>query len=210
MDVSGLRYCNTPCTLVGSSIFNWHICSESQVPVDTNQSRVLTQKLLHLLLETWYKYIDWSTTLQRSQHSNLCNEKQGKSKLRKLQLNLRPRPICKVTFKFSHLSGMFLSVESSQLMNQPLTCLKYAHMSESGIFPQIFSSNTRNSLFIRTSICQRSGTFRESRTSSLSLGHVVCVCWSFLGYTNYMQILGQDHVRISCDIFGSMKRLKSW
>lgn len=37
-----------------------------------------------------------------------------------------------------------------------------------------------------------------------------CVCWSFLGYTNCLQILGLDHVRISCDIFGSMKRLKSW
>ena len=138
-------------------------------------------------LESWHKscfiyYLKLDTsTLIDGQHFRDHNtptyamKNQGKSKLRKPQLNLRPRPICKVTFKFSHLSGMFLSVESSQLMNQPLTCLKYAHMSESGIFPQIFSSNTRNSLFIRTSICQRSGTFRESRTSSLSLGHVVCV-----------------------------------
>lgn len=136
-------------------------------------------------LESWHKScfiyylkLDTSTLIDRQQfrdhNFNLCNEKQGKSKLRKPQLNLRSRPICKVTFKFSHLLRMFLSVESSQLMNQPLTCLKYAHMSESGIFPQIFSSNTRNSFFIRTSICQRSGTFRESRTSSLSLGHVVC------------------------------------
>lgn len=102
---------------------------------------------------------------------------------------------------------MFLSVVSSQPMNQPLTGLN-RHTCLCLEYSQIFSSNTRNSFFTRIS-----AKFHPSVKHLAPFGRVERHRWALamgvlelLGlFSNYLQILGHDHVRISCDIFGSIK-----